>query len=83
MFFCTTADVRSWRKADIQRLSPAAMKPAKFVGTTAHVVFVKCSLRESPKEDWSRIAVSSAIRDQFSAEASMLRVDARELCGAP
>jgi hypothetical protein len=33
--------------------------------------------------DWSRIAVSSAICDQFLAEASMLRVDARELFGAP
>jgi hypothetical protein len=59
------------------------MKPAEFVCTTAYVVFVKYSLRELPKDDWSRTAVSSAIRDRFSAEASMLRVDARELCGVP
>jgi hypothetical protein len=36
----------SGRKAVVQRLSPASMKRAKFVGRTAHVIFVKCSLRE-------------------------------------
>jgi hypothetical protein len=42
---------------------------------------IAAMVRSASAWDWSRIAVGSAIRDQFSAEASMLRVDARELCG--
>jgi hypothetical protein len=33
--------------------------------------------------DGSRMGVGSAIDDQFSAKASTLRGDARELCAAP
>jgi hypothetical protein len=40
-------------------------------------------VRSASFRDGSRMGVGSAIHDQFSAEASMLRGDARELCGVP